>query len=283
MLGGLSLLALFDELDGIAQLHRHRVDVVRNRHVLLVVEHVWTKATCADAHRSAFVATQFARQLEEFEGFLQCDGLKALSLTQLGKARLFLISGRTNLHHRTEATNLHAHFLSALWVDTQHAFSCLVLIALVEHLLALRFEFLVELLHGLLPVLLAFGYLVEVLLHVGREVVVHDILEVGNEEVVHHCSCIRWKELTLLIAHYFALLALLDVLASLQREQLVGTLLTLLVALLHVFALLDGGDGWRVSRRTTNAQFFQLLHKRSLCIAKRTLREAFRSLDFLIV
>ena len=135
-----------------------------------------------------------------------------------------------------------------------------MLTALLKHLLALRLELLVELLHGLLPVLLALGYLVEVLLHVGREVIVDDILEVGNKEVVHHCSCIRWQELSLLMAHHFALLAFLDVLARLQREQLIGTLLTLLVTLLHVFALLDGGDGWRVGRRTTDAQFLQFLH-----------------------
>ena len=59
-------------------------------------------------------------------------------------------------------------------------------------------ELLVELMHHLVPLRFAFGNLIEVLLHVSREVVVHDIGEVLHEEVVHDDADVGGQQLALL-------------------------------------------------------------------------------------
>ena len=102
----------------------------------------------------------------------------------MGKQGFGIIIHSTNLHNGTKASNLDKHTTTALWVETQLAFAGAVVLTGVQRFLYRRFEVFVKMLHHRRPLLLAFGNLVEVLLHFGREVIVHDGGERIHEEVV---------------------------------------------------------------------------------------------------
>lgn len=182
----LCLALLLDEADSCVECYGHRVLVLRQRYVLLVVQHVRTEASCAYGDGLALVFTDGAWQFEQFECFLQRDGLHALVGRHLCEAWLLVVIGCAYLHHRTVATNLHEHGVSAYGVGAQLTFTSLVLRAGVHHLVYGRLKLLVEVLHHVCPLLLAVGNLVELLLYLCREVVVHDSREVLHEEVVHY-------------------------------------------------------------------------------------------------
>ena len=69
-----------------------------------------------------------------------------------------------------------------------------------------RLKVLVERLQHLVPVHLAVGYGVKLLLHVSCEVIVHDSREILHEEIVNHHTDVGRHQLTLLIASYFLLI-----------------------------------------------------------------------------
>ena len=62
------------------------------------------------------------------------------------------------------------------------------------------FKLFIERQHHIRPFLVTLGNLIEVLLHLGGEVIVHDLRKVLHQEVIHHHTDIRWKELSLLRA-----------------------------------------------------------------------------------
>ena len=269
----LLLAFLFDEGHRCLEGDGHGVFAFGQRHELLVVHDVRTEAAVADDHRTALKLAHGAGQLEQLEGLVERQRLHALVGGQLGELRLLLVLGSTNLYHRTEAADLHKHGLARLGVLAQQALAGLMLAALVHGLLDGGLELLVEVLHHLLPLFVALGNLVELLLHAGGEVVVHDVLEVLHQEVVHHDTDVGRQQLALVRAGYLFLLLHIN-LDAFQRGHLIGAGLALLVALLHVFALLDGRDGRSIGRRTADAQLLQLVHQAGLGIAQRTLAEA---------
>ena len=112
----------------------------------------------------------------------------------------------------------------------------------IQRLVHYGFKALVESLHHTRPFLFALGNLIEVVLHLGSEVIVHDFLKVIHQEVVHHDTDICRQQFSLIRADQFLANRLLDLLA-LQRVDGVSALLTLLIAFMHVVALLDGGNG----------------------------------------
>ena len=144
-----------------------------------------------------------------------------------------------------------------------------MLAACVHHFLHLRLESLVKVLHPLNPLGLSLGDVIESLLHMGCEVVVHDVREVGHQKVVHHDTDVGRQQLALLGASHF-LLGLLRYLDALQGIYGVVALHALLVTLHHVFALLDGADGWSVGRWTSDAEVFQFLHEAGLGVSCRS-------------
>ena len=168
-----------------------RIGVFGNADVHLLVLNVRTKSTCAHSHVLAIQLSQCARQTEEFQCFFKGDGLDALIGMEACKTGLLLVVGSSYLSHTAKATNLHTHVESGLGVFAQNAFANAMLVVCVQGLLYLRVEVLVELLHGVGPHLLAFGDVVERLLHIGSEVVVHDGREVLVEEIVDHDACVR--------------------------------------------------------------------------------------------
>ena len=112
----------------------------------------------------------------------------------------------------------------------------------VHHLVYCRLKLLVEVAHHVCPLFLAVGNLVELLLHLCGEVIVHDGGEVLDEEVVHYDTYVGGQKLALLIASHLHLACLRD-LESAERVDDITSLLAFLVALHHVLALLDGGNG----------------------------------------
>ena len=117
-----------------------------------------------------------------------------------------------------------------------------MLVAAVHGVLHFRDEVVVERLHHIRPCLLALGDLIEVLLHLGGEVIVHDLIEVFHQEVVHYDTDVRRNQFALLGADNLLAGFLAD-LSAFQRDDGKGTLFTFLVTLLYVLTLLDGGDG----------------------------------------
>ena len=130
----LCLSFLVDEFDCSLQCNRHRVFLLRDRHVLTVVENVWAEAACSDGYLATFEITQFARKLEEFQSFFQGNGLDTLVGWQLGELRLVLVIGSSNLYDRTETTNLNEYWASRLWIITKLSLASFMLAACVHHL-----------------------------------------------------------------------------------------------------------------------------------------------------
>ena len=124
----------------------------------------------------------------------------ALVLAQAGEARLLLVLDLADLDHGTEATDAGIDLLAAHGVHAQFACSSRPFSGLA-HRADGRVEGLVEAGDHLAPVLLAFGDHVELLLHLGGEVEVHDRGEVLHEEIVHHHADVRGEQLLLLGTH----------------------------------------------------------------------------------
>ena len=231
-----------DQLNGTVEGDGHWVLVLRNGGVHLVVKNVGSKSSGTDCHALAFIFAYGTGHLEEFESLLQRDGLHTLVGGKLCKARLFVVVGCANLHYRTVAAYLYEHRMTALGVVAQLAFACLVLRTCIHHLLYGRLKFSVEVLHHVGPLLLAVGYLVELLLYLGGEVIVHDGGEVLHEEVVDNDAYVGRQQLALLIARKLHLACRCDD-ESAQCVDDVRALFALLVTLYNVLTLLYGGDG----------------------------------------
>ena len=164
---------------------------------------------------------------------------------RLGEARLLFVACRAYLYHGTVATDLDRNGLARLRVLAQLALAHTVLVALVHHLLDLGFQLGIERAHVLAPLVFALGDLVKLLFYARGEIVIHDVGEVLQEKLRHHCAHVRGNQLALVGSRHLRLL-LRDDLVVLERIDAVDALLALAVALLHILALLDGGDGGRV-------------------------------------
>ena len=134
-------------------------------------------------------------------------------------------------------------------------------------------EALVEVLNLVVPLALALGDVVKLVLHLGGEVVVENLWEVLGQEFVNHHTHIGGDEFALLVAHEFALALGADF-AVLERDLLKAALHTLALALHHVVTRLNGRDGGCIGRRTSNAQFLESFHEHCLAIAVGLLSKA---------
>ena len=197
MLLVLLLALLVDQLDSLIEGDGHRIGILRQRGIFLLVQHIGTKAACSDNDGGSLVVTYGARQLEQLQSLVERQRLHAFFARQLGKQRLLNIFSRTNLNHRTKTTNLHEYRLSALGVLTQLTLASLTLLTGIHGLFNHRFEVLIEGFHHVLPLFLTLGYSVEVLLHLSGEVIVHDGGEIFHQEVIDHNTDIGRQQLTL--------------------------------------------------------------------------------------
>ena len=66
---------------------------------------------------------------------------------------------------------------------------------------------------------------------------------------------------------------------TLQVKHIVGAFFTCFFSFYHVFALLDGGNGRSIGRRTSDTQFLLFAHKACFRVAGRVLGETFGSGD----
>ena len=227
------------ERDGRVKCERHGVLLFRYGYVFAVVHHVWAEASGADYHRAALKLAYRARQAEQLKRLFERYGLKALVGGHLGEARLFLVFRLSDLHHRTEPSNLDEHRLARGRVFAEFAFAGLVLLARVHCLFHRRLELAVKAFEHVGPLRLSFGDGVELVLHFGREVIVHDGRKIFHQEVVNHHSYVGWQQFAFLASCHFALCKVGNAVAV-EHVNRVVAFLAFLVALLHVFPLLDG-------------------------------------------
>ena len=191
---------LLDEAHGIGNGHRQRINALGQRSVLLFVEHVWSEASRSHGDGLVLIFAEHAGQTEQVECLFKRDGLHAEILGQVGKLRFVLIVGSAYLYNRTEAAYLHEHGSACLRVYAQLALTGFVFRTGVDGFLDSGFEGCVEVVHHLVPLLLAFGNLVEVLFNLRREVIVHDTGEMLHEEVVDHDADVGGNKLALVRA-----------------------------------------------------------------------------------
>ena len=144
----------------------------------------------------------------------------------------------------------------------------------VDHLV----ERAVEVVDHLFPGDVPLGDAVELLLDIGREVVVDDRSELGLEVVVHYHADVGGREPVLLLAAVFREGLVRNPVAR-ERQLQVGALLSLLALLDHVAAVDDRRDGRGVGRRTADAEFLEPFDERSLVVAGRRGRKALRGRD----
>ena len=128
----------------------------------------------------------------------------------------------------------------------------------------------------LVPRHLAIGDVVELLLHRGGEVVIHDLRKLRLEVVVHDHAYICGSQAVLLLAEGLVVRLLANAARRREREREERTLLTLLILLYDIAAVDDGGDRGCVGRRTTDTQLLQTLYERCFVVAcgghRKTLR-----------
>ena len=119
----------------------------------------------------------------------------------------------------------------------------------------------IELTDHLDPLLFSSSYLVEILLHIRREVVVHDVSEILLQIVGDYHSDLLREEFAPLCPYGFCLGDLGDRIV-LERQIRDRNLATFLVAFDYVTSTGgQGADRGLVSRGTTDAQLLQFLHQ----------------------
>ena len=220
-------------------------------------------------------STQGARQLKQLQCLLQGDGLDRLCLLQRGKLRLFLIVGRADLSHGTVTPNFHRYLFTTLGVSAQYPFSCLAFRAHLYRLLHDGVKQFVEGSNRFVPLHLAFGNLVELLLHLRGEVVVDHRWKILHQEVVHHHPDVGGQQLVLVGTGDLLFHRVLNR-SLFEGEHIVTSFLPLHTPFIHILAVHDGGDGGGIGRGTTDAQLLHLAYKSSLGVAWRSLCETLR-------
>ena len=129
-------------------------------------------------------------------------------------------------------------------------------------------ESLVERIYHLGPLLAAFGYFVELLFHICREVVVKNAGELLFQIVVHEHAYVSGGESADLLADLLAR-RLFDDFAFFQRKHRVFALYSVLVLLDDVSAVDDSGYCRGVCGRAADAEFFETLYEHGLVVAGR--------------
>ena len=100
----------------------------------------------------------------------------------------------------------------------------------------------------------------------------------AEQEVIHHNARVGRHQFATIAAEVFAARLCGDVI-SLQSCHRKGARFSFAFSLRHIFALLNRRDGRRIRRRTSDAQFFQLVHQGGFAVTCRSLRETFLRRD----
>ena len=83
MLSFILLLFLLDEFECLFEGDGHGISTLGKRGVLTVVEHVWSETTCSNGDGFAVDLSNLTRQLKQFQGLFEGDGLDALVFRHL--------------------------------------------------------------------------------------------------------------------------------------------------------------------------------------------------------
>src|SRR3712207_7064252 len=141
-----------------------------------------------------------------------------------------------------------------------------------------RVELSVEVLENGSPFHFAFGYLIEFFFYGSGKIVIEYIRKKLCQEVVHHCSGICGEEFPLFRTGGFRMAGFFHPIVF-EGEHIEFALFAFFVSFLHILALLNGGDGRSIGRRTADAQFFERTYKACFGISCRALGETLRRND----
>ena len=137
-----------------------------------------------------------------------------------------------------------------------------------------RVEVGIEMLNQVAPYFVALGDVVEFLLHICREVVVHDFGEVVDKEVVDDDSHVGGDEASAVASHVFLALVVFD-LSVAECNDSVSTFCPFELSTADILALLNGRDGRGISGGSSDAQFLEFMYECGLVVSHRRLAEAF--------
>ncbi len=179
-----------DEFQRAFQRDGIRIVVVAQGNVFRTVLHVGAEAPDIGADLVAVgSAAQMSGQVEQLEGFVECDAVHFLARPQAGETGFFLVLAGADLHIGPVAAHTHADRLAALRIGAEFAGLHGLLArdragTLVEQFV----EGFPEFAHDWDPVLFTARYLVELVFQAGGEVVVDVLAEVLGQEAVHHAA-----------------------------------------------------------------------------------------------
>ena len=157
-----------------------------------------TKASGTNGDGHALELSKLTWQLKQFQCLFERDGLDALVLWHLGETRLLVVVGSTDLSQRTELSDFHQHGSAGLRILAEDALAGLMLGTRLHDLVDSLLKRLVKLAHHVLPLLFSLSDLIELVLDLRREVVVHDLGEVLQKEVVDHDADVGGDKLSFL-------------------------------------------------------------------------------------
>ena len=116
------------------------------------------------------------------------------------------------------------------------------------------------------------------LLDIRCKIIIENIGEILRQEIVDDNSYIGGKQFAFIGSCELGFLSRFDF-PIVQRQHTIFPLRSFPIALLDIFALLYGRNGWCIGRRPTDTQFFQFTNQTGLGIAGGSLRETFRCRD----
>ena len=247
-----------------------RVVGFRNGGELAIVTDVGSETSGGDDHVLAFelsdIARQF-RQVEERASIGEREGEDALVPLERGELRFPVALATASLHEGTVRTDLGVDGLFGVGVSSKDERSDTHFVLGVEGLLYFRLELLVEIGDEVVPFRLACGDAVKVLLAVGGELVVHLGRERLLQVVRNDVSEVGREEFVLLLARLFLLSGGVDVVFSIEGEDLARAFNALDTLTHDISSIFDGGDGRGVSGRSSDALVTHLIDEACLAVA----------------
>ena len=136
----------------------------------------------------------------------------------------------------------------------------------------------VKMIYLIVPHGFSLGNIVELLLDIRRKVIIENIGEILRQEIVDDNSYIGGEQFAFIGSCELGFLSRFDF-PIVQRQHTIFPLRSFPIALLDIFALLYGRNGWCIGRRPTDTQLFQFTNQTGLGIAGGSLRETFRCRD----
>ena len=230
--------------------------------------HIGTETTCTDFNHLVFKFAKFSGQFTQFESFFEGDGSQTLIGRKACETRFVVTFAIADLDHRTITADFHTHRLTTVGIIAEIALADASFIAFGQHGVDLGLQISIESANEVRPIFGSFCHEVEIMLDIGREVVVHNGGELVHQEVIHHDTDVRGNEFTAVAAVILTALLGSDVVAR-EGDDGNGARFAFILTTAHIFARLNGRDGRRVGRRAADAEFFEFMHERGFAVTRR--------------